>query len=652
MEYMTLNELCSELSISLATGRNWLKLGKIKESFLNGDKPLFAKEQVDKLKTDIILGNNSALKSRRNKKYVSGKGLYSSYVSASCKGVSSVQKVLDIVEDEEIRISKDSLRLILADCALKLFRSSDNERVSAGKFDPLIRDLIKGLEQSEFSLDINYEYEQGEDILGLLYISLKNIGHRKAEGVYYTPSKVVRRLIDGLDLENAKRDVKILDPCCGSGNFLMQLPKSISFDSVYGSDIDPVSVMLTRINMALKYPDAPIEAIYEHICVKNYILNESHFDTNIVNNNRWDKYDYIIGNPPWGYSFTEDESKKLKELYRLAVSKNIESYDVFLERALGNTDTSGRVAFVLPQAILNVKSHMPVREIICSCASVKRLEFLGDVFDSVQCPSIILDLEYTGKKMSTLGMRVTERNRSFEIGTDRRVIPEIFSFALTDDEYLVLNKLETLKDAATLKDNADFALGIVTGNNKKYISDTQTEGSEMVLRGSDISRYCINDSGSFITFTPENFQQVAATEYYRAKEKLFYRFISNKLVFAYDNKGLLSLNSCNIVIPRIKGLEMKYVLAILNSSVAQFIYKKKFDSVKVLRSHIEAIPIPRADSEIRNKIISLVDEISSELGYETPDDTEIYEEIDNLIFALYGLSDKEIKTILSAIAHT
>ena len=182
----------------------------------------------------------------------------------------------------------------------------------------------------------------------------------------------------------------------------------------------------------------------------------------------------------------------------------------------------------------------------------------------------------------------------------------------------------------------------------------QTERSEMVLRGSDISRYCINDSGSFITFIPENFQQVAATEYYRAKEKLLYRFISNKLVFAYDDRGLLSLNSCNIVIPRIEGLEIKYVLAILNSSVAQFIFKKKFDSVKVLRSHIEAIPIPRATSDIRQKIISLVENISFEpgLGCESLDTAEIYKEIDNLIFALYDLSEKEIKTILSAIAHT
>ena len=43
---------------------------------------------------------------------------------------------------------------------------------------------------------------------------------------------------------------------------------------------------------------------------------------------------------------------------------------------------------------------------------------------------------------------------------------------------------------------------------------------------------------------------------------------------------------------------MNYVLAILNSRIAQFIYKREFHSVKVLRSHIENIPIPLVDDSV------------------------------------------------------
>ena len=71
-------------------------------------------------------------------------------------------------------------------------------------------------------------------------------------------------------------------------------------------------------------------------------------------------FDFIVGNPPWGYNFTDIESGYLRQNYESAVGKNIESYDVFIERALLNLKKNGVLSFVLPEAILNVKSHMPI----------------------------------------------------------------------------------------------------------------------------------------------------------------------------------------------------------------------------------------------------------------------------------------------------
>ena len=88
-------------------------------------------------------------------------------------------------------------------------------------------------------------------------------------------------------------------------------------------------------------------------------------------------------------------------------------------------------------------------------------------------------------------------------------------------------------------------------------------------------------------------------------------------VFAYDDKQLLSLNSANIVIPRIEGLPIKYVLAILNSSVCTYFLVKRYNSLKILRSHLEEIPIPVVPKEQYEPIIELVDKLlnlSSELN--------------------------------------
>ena len=155
----------------------------------------------------------------------------------------------------------------------------------------------------------------------------------------------------------------------------------------------------------------------------------------------------------------------------------------------------------------------------------------------------------------------------------------------------------------------------------------------------------MKETDNYIQFAPEKFQQVAPTEMYRAEEKLLYRFIAEVPVFTYDNQQTLSLNSCNILIPQIEGMNIKYVLAILNSSVAAYFINKKYNSVKLLRSHIEALPIPMVSAEKQNGIIKKVDHIMNS----NENISGLYEEIDKEIMGLYNLNKHQqliIKNVL------
>ena len=96
----------------------------------------------------------------------------------------------------------------------------------------------------------------------------------------------------------------------------------------------------------------------------------------------------------------------------------------------------------------------------------------------------------------------------------------------------------------------------------------------------------ISDSENYINYTRENFQQVAPENIYRAKEKLVYKFISKKLIFAYDNKQRLFLNSANILIPKLENYTIKDVMTFLNSTLFQYIYTKKFNELKVLKGNL------------------------------------------------------------------
>ncbi len=654
-DYVTLTTLCEMLSISMATGRNWVKLGRLIPERVEKKRPLFTLDYVKRMKEEIRSGNIGALRSRRNKKYISGNAFYHSYVSGNCAGVAELQKLLALVEECGIELSEKVIRTILADCSLHLFASKNHldfakernlislfldRRIETGKYDSLIRDLMGEEADAKeicaaypmlFSLD--YRYEPYEDILGLIYLSCKNIADRKAAGSYYTSAKIVKQLIGHLEIKEGDR---ILDPCCGTGNFLLQLPQTVQFRDVYGNDIDAICVMLTRLNMALRFSGTEIGDIREHITGKDYLLEESEKD-----------YDFIVGNPPWGYEFSGKEAGELRRKFDSAAGKIIESYDVFTEQALNHLTVGGKMSFVLPEAVLNVRAHKPLREYIRKQNSIRQLEYLGNAFDGVQCPCIILQIEHTGRAFDTAGMKVSDGKKSFVIHTKREVSSEYFSFMTDDEEYNIIRKIENVENAVYLKSNADFALGIVTGNNQEYLSAVKTKENEMVLKGSDIRKYHINRTDHYIAFRPENFQQVAPAELYRAKEKLVYRFICSQLVFAYDDKQTLSLNSCNIVIPRIEGLQVKYILAVLNSRVAQYLFRETFHSVKVLRSHIERIPIPYADAGVQSDIVNMVEPLVE--GLEVGETTKAYDELDEKISSLYGLSKAETEIIKKSV---
>ena len=115
-----LKDACAELSISVATGKNWLKLGKMLPSLVEGKTAYFTRAYLDQLKLELQSGQNRALKSRRNKKYVSGNSLYKAYVSEKSVNVAHVQKLLAIFSCQKIEISNDIIKCVLAECAVCL----------------------------------------------------------------------------------------------------------------------------------------------------------------------------------------------------------------------------------------------------------------------------------------------------------------------------------------------------------------------------------------------------------------------------------------------------------------------------------------------------------------------------------------------------
>lgn len=647
-KFLSVDDICKILSISKATAKNWIRLGKIIPDIANQS---FSHEYIEGFVAKLKSNDSTKLKSRRNKKSATGKVIYKDYVrTAKNQKLVADLLELDIIDDER------DLLVVLANFAVQLYYQihklqylNNNILLSflsqehTSEFHILVKDLIGNyiidsdlINKLQPALTKEIFFVRGEDSLGFIYISLRDIGQRKSSGAYYTPEKVVNELIDMLYENDVNLKSKtICDPCCGTGNFLLRLGATgIDYSNLYGQDIDPISVYLTRINIALMDPEMSASDICSRV-----IIGNTYFETFAQ------KFDVILGNPPWGSDLSAEDALQCRKFFKTAVSKSIEPYDLFVEKALTMLVHRGIMAFILPEAILSVAAHDIIRRLMLDSCSFKFISYLGNVFSGVQCPSIIFGITPDDEK-TAVGCKVTTENNSFVISKPRIFSDSMLFLNVSDEESQCLDAISNIENAAYLKGNAKFALGIVTGNNKKYISAEKCDDNEIILKGSDIQRYGITPSKNYIHFVPDSFQQVAPVEMYRAEAKLLYRFISELPVFTYDNQQTLSLNSCNIVIPEINGLEMKYILAILNSSVAAYFISKRFKSVKLLRSHIEKMPIPVVPMEIQVAIVKKVDGIMNS----SENISNLYKDLDRDIMALYRLTVEQINIIQTALS--
>ncbi len=619
------------LSIAPNTLKNWVRLGKIESE---GDGLTFDKEYI---KTLSRSRKRDPKKQRGSKRTAKTNTVFSGYIRNEAN-----KKALATLAEAYPSPSPAELRALLAGCAVKLFREKNFVRDSRipdidrptenEEFDRLVFDLLgeKGAGSSDAfraGADAGFGYVPGEDTLGFVYISLCDLSRRKKTGRYFTPAAVTASLCD-LTLEKADgTPYSVLDPCCGTGNFLIALAaRGVPAAAMHGFDLDTLSVLLCRISLFL----ADGEQTYEDLCRR--IVKKDSLSGQIGR-----KYALVAGNPPWGYAYTDAELDRLARKYASASKGGAESFDLFVEMGLRSLEDGGRLSFVVPEAILTVASHEAARSEIIKNASFSFVSYLGNVFSDVRCPAILLGLEK--RRGGVAGCDVIRGGERFTIRQDRPLSTSGFSLRTDDAKWEMLGKIERLPGARFLRDRADFALGIVTGNNREFVSEGGESG-EPVLRGSDVFKYRTREPLTRIIFEPQRFQQCAPEKIYRAEEKLVYRFICEEPVFAYDAAGTLSLNSCNVLIPRIRGLRTKYILAVLNSGVASFFLREKYGSVKLLRSHIESLPIPKADEEEQARIEALVDGILS-----GGDAAEAQKEIDQKIAALYGLTEEEKRTV-------
>ncbi|TFG18681.1 MAG: SAM-dependent DNA methyltransferase [Promethearchaeota archaeon] len=238
---------------------------------------------------------------------------------------------------------------------------------------PLISSLKKALKSIIFSNTPN----RVSDLLNLFYQELLTFSRRHSLGEFYTNEELCREMVE----ECFSPGNSVLDPCCGSGTFLLEMLNSISEKGsvsdilkLHGIDINPLSVIITRINLTISF---------FFMCNRRKDLNDSQgkvLPTLISNISQGDylqstnteKFDLIIGNPPWivinGINSNDykDYLKSLAKSMRISTDtqniSNLEVSSLFLEKTSSRHMKPGsKLSLVVSAGILTGSQNERVR---------------------------------------------------------------------------------------------------------------------------------------------------------------------------------------------------------------------------------------------------------------------------------------------------
>jgi hypothetical protein len=324
----------------------------------------------------------------------------------------------------------------------------------------------------------------------------------------------------------------------------------------------------------------------------------------------------VIGNPPWGAGRAD------------RVRRGEESASRFVARALDVLAPGGRLCLLLPLAWLEVAAHRAARERLLARAAVERIEPLGN-FPGVFAPCALLvarrEPERAARVVSSVWTpRGPVAQEALAAAPDRALAAR-----LDARDRALLARLES--GAERLAGRVRFILGVVTGSNRTALA---LDEGEPIVTGPDVSPLAIRPPRRRLCLPLERVQQAAPRAAY-ARPKIIYRFIARHPIAAVDLDGRLTLNSANALAVEDPELDPDYLAGLLNSTPLGFAHAARSGLPRVLRSHLERLPLPRAAPAARRALARLAREKDRA-------------RIDELVMDLFALTEGERTHLRSA----
>jgi hypothetical protein len=241
------------------------------------------------------------------------------------------------------------------------------------------------------------EGDAGDDVRDLaeLHLGLLHPTHRKAAGAWFTPQALVEHLLDetlepALDEARRAADVRVLDPACGSGLFLVAalhrlVRRGVSAEralrhGLHGIELDAAAAELTRLSLWIAAVDTGADADVDALQVRaGDALGTAQPET----------YDVVVGNPPFlnrlerRTALEPAVGRRLATVSQGAVRAYTDVSAIFLLSSVSWVRPGGLVGLVQPQSVLAARDAAGVRRHVTSTCSLDSLWASSEpVFDA------------------------------------------------------------------------------------------------------------------------------------------------------------------------------------------------------------------------------------------------------------------------------
>ena len=551
------------------------------------------------------------------------------------------------------------------------------------------------------------------DLISSVYEQLLE-GTQQKDAAYYTPPRVVDLILDEtLPLtEPSSEDSswptpRILDPACGSGVFLTEAfrrlifrhtnetTERLEFDdlahllttTIFGVDRSPVAVSVATLGLYLALLDELDPAsIWERarlplIAGKNLIISDFFAEHPF----RGEKFDVIVGNPPWRSELSIAAEQYLTDKSISVPDKQIAM--AFLHAVASSTAPNGRIGFLMPSKSLLHNRSTTARtarqkifsdfgvETIIDLAAIRR-----EIFRSAVAPAAVLiarphaetdednpKILHVAPRPSPLqssidGFAVSHSDVNSVTASLAKHSTEIWKTLLwgsmADHAFLTqLNQtLGTLGDLASER-------GWICGRGIQEAGGDRRDARELLGM-----RYLETAAIEPLRLDMQRATRVQASVMHRPRQRqlfegphvLIRRGLVNGLPAAAFCSDDLVHNDSVIGIsgPRRDEDQLRLVTAYINSSIGIYYHFLTSSSWGVERDYIEKhehlmLPVPNLSDDLASAVLERLDSVGRLASSPVPADSiDWRQQLDDVVFKAYQLTDTERNRVLDTVTYS